>query len=312
MYERFAGKTVVLTREPADNAELASRIGDRAARIVELPCVRTEPLNDTSALAAELAALREDDWLVVTSRHGAEAVAPWGQPRAAVAAIGAATAERLRAYGVRVAFQPSASSGAALARELPRTSGVVLLARSDRALSDLPRVLRERGFTVREVVAYRTLAEARGDVVAARAVLASASSGNVASLSIASPRSTPQWPWVVYSQRQTSAMSARSGTRARNTRSAAGTGPSGSAAFSPRSSFSCGRPKSSRAPTPARAARSPISATRETGQRAWPGSDVIGDGASIRASTNTGRTNAEGVRRVSATSRRSAGVRRSR
>src|SRR5439155_598323 len=83
----------------------------------------------------ELAALREDDWLVVTSRHGAEAVAPWGQPRAAVAAIGAATAERLRAYGVRVAFQPSASSGAALARELPRTSGVVLLARSDRALS---------------------------------------------------------------------------------------------------------------------------------------------------------------------------------
>ena len=173
MYERFAGKTVVLTREPADNAELASRIGDRAARIVELPCVRTEPLNDTSALAAELAALCEDDWLVVTSRHGAEAVAPWGQPRAAVAAIGAATAERLRAYGVRVAFQPSASSGAALARELPRTSGVVLLARSDRALSDLPRVLRERGFTVREVVAYRTVAEASGDVAAVRALLAS-------------------------------------------------------------------------------------------------------------------------------------------
>ena len=65
------------------------------------------------------------------------------------------------------------SGGAALARELPHTSGVVLLARSDRALSDLPRVLHERGFTVREVVAYRTVADARGDVAAMQALLAS-------------------------------------------------------------------------------------------------------------------------------------------
>ena len=173
MFERLAGKTVVLTREPADNAELASRLGDRAARIIECPCVRTEPLTDTSDLAAELAALRDDDWLVVTSRHGADAVARCGRPRAAVAAIGDATAEQLRAHGVRVAFQPSVSSGAALARELPHTSGVVLLARSDRALPDLPILLRERGFTVREVVAYRTVAEARGGVAALRSLLAS-------------------------------------------------------------------------------------------------------------------------------------------
>src|SRR6266446_3844885 len=111
MFERLAGKIVVLTREPADNAELASRLRDRTARIVELPCVRTDALTDTSDLAAELAALREGDWLVVTSRHGAEAVARLSQPRGAVAAIGDATAERLRAFGVRVAFQPSASSG---------------------------------------------------------------------------------------------------------------------------------------------------------------------------------------------------------
>ena len=173
MFERLAGKTVVLTREPADNAELASRLRGRCARIIEFSCVRTEPLTETSGLAAELAALRDDDWLVVTSRHGAEAVARCGQPRAAVAAIGDATAERLRAYGARVAFQPSMSSGAALARELPHTSGVVLLARSDRALSDLPRVLHQRGFTVREVVAYRTVADARGDVAAMQALLAS-------------------------------------------------------------------------------------------------------------------------------------------
>src|SRR5438046_3097337 len=58
MFERLAGKTVVLTREPADNAELASRLRGRCARIIEFSCVRTEPLTDTSGLAAELVAYR--------------------------------------------------------------------------------------------------------------------------------------------------------------------------------------------------------------------------------------------------------------
>jgi uroporphyrinogen-III synthase len=173
MYESLAGKTVVLTREPADNAELASRLRGRAAEIVELPCVRTEPLADVSGFAAALADLREDDCIVVTSRHGADAVARCGPTRAAIAAIGDATAQRLREHGLRVAFQPTAPSGVALARELPPRPGLVVLARSDRALPDLPALLRERGFTVCEVVAYRTIAEARGDVARVRELLAS-------------------------------------------------------------------------------------------------------------------------------------------
>lgn len=174
MYDRLSGKTVILTREPADNAELASRLRERAVAIVELPCVRVEPLADTRELARALAELGENDWLVVTSRHGADAAARCGAVRASIAAIGDATAERLRAHGYGIAFQSSAPpSGAALARELPPRRGAVLLARSDRALPDLPAILRERGFAVREVVAYRTVAEARGDVTRVRALLAS-------------------------------------------------------------------------------------------------------------------------------------------
>lgn len=173
MYERLGGRTVILTREPEDNADLASRLRAYAAAIVELPCVRTEPLADERALIEALGQLAEDDWLVVTSRHGVDAVARCGVPRAAIAAIGDATAARLRAQGYRVSFQPSASSGEALARELPRPAGTVLLARSDRALPDLPAILRERGLAVREVVAYRTVSEARGGVSGVRALLAS-------------------------------------------------------------------------------------------------------------------------------------------
>ncbi len=173
MYERLAGKTVILTREPEDNAELAARLRGTAARIVELPCVRTEPNDDTSALVEAMAELREEDCVVVTSRHGADAIARCGPTRAAVAAIGHATAARLRTHGFRVAFQPSTPRGTALAHELPSRAGGVLLARSDRALPDLPRILRERGFIVREVVAYRTIAEARGDVTRVRELLSS-------------------------------------------------------------------------------------------------------------------------------------------
>jgi uroporphyrinogen-III synthase len=171
VFERLIGKTVVLTRQSADNAELASRLRARGVRVVELPCVRVEALADARELAAELDALREEDWLVVTSRHGADAVARCAVPRSLVAAIGDATAARLRAHGLAVAFQPSEASGAALARELPSPTGIVLLARSDRALPDLPAQLRERGASVREVVAYRTVVDARGDVAHVRTLL---------------------------------------------------------------------------------------------------------------------------------------------
>ena len=49
-----------------------------------------------------------------------------------------------------------------------------LLARSDRALRDLPQILQARGFEVREVVAYRTVARADGDVGAVREALGDA------------------------------------------------------------------------------------------------------------------------------------------
>lgn len=171
MFERLTGMIVVLTREPPDNAALVPRLRDRAAAIVELPCIRTESLTDSRDLAEALASLTPDDWLVVTSRHGADAVGRWGSTLARIAAVGEATAVRLRAHGLSVAFQPTAQSGEVLARELPPRSGVVLLARSDRALPDLPAILRERGFRVREVVAYRTLAAASGDVDGVRGLL---------------------------------------------------------------------------------------------------------------------------------------------
>ncbi|HKY49778.1 MAG TPA: uroporphyrinogen-III synthase [Candidatus Limnocylindria bacterium] len=166
------GATVVVTRAAEDNAQLLPLLRD-AADVIEFPCVRVEALEHVAELSAAVARLGKDDWVVVTSRHGADALARCGRVAARVAAIGAATGSRLEAAGIVVDFQPTAASGERLGRELPISTGRVLLMRSDRALPDLPRILRERGATVDEVVAYRTLAIPPRDDSDVREALAS-------------------------------------------------------------------------------------------------------------------------------------------
>ncbi|MEK6620167.1 MAG: uroporphyrinogen-III synthase, partial [Chloroflexota bacterium] len=173
------GLTVVLTRAPEDNAPLAAALRGRMASVIELPCVRTEPLADASDLAAVLAGLTSRDLLVVTSRAGVDAVAgamPADGVRAQVAAVGESTARRAQSAGIRVTFVATRADGRTLGQELPLPEGSVVLARSDAALPDLPAILRERGARVAEVVAYRTAA---GPVDDPAAVLGSLAAGPV-------------------------------------------------------------------------------------------------------------------------------------
>jgi uroporphyrinogen-III synthase/uroporphyrinogen III methyltransferase/synthase len=154
-------RTAILTRRPEDNARIAHRLRASGVEVLELPCMRVQPLEDITALADAIGAVGEDDWLVARA----------ARPRCGVAAVGRVTAARLVQHGIAVAFQPRVPSGVALGRELPQARAA-LLARSDRALPDLPAILRSRGFEVSEVVAYRTIARADGDVAAVRAALA--------------------------------------------------------------------------------------------------------------------------------------------
>jgi hydroxymethylbilane synthase len=177
--ERLSG-TVILTRERADEP-LRAALRDRGLDVIELPCVHTEPLRDERPLAEALRALRPTDLLVLTSAAGAAAVrsaAGGERVRAPVAAVGPTTAASARAAGLDVVFV-GRGDGRALAAEVPLPEGTVLVARSDRALRDLPEVLRERGARVREVVAYVTVVGLEG-YRAAAAVEAVGRSGTCA------------------------------------------------------------------------------------------------------------------------------------
>ncbi|HEV8535978.1 MAG TPA: hydroxymethylbilane synthase [Candidatus Limnocylindria bacterium] len=169
----LGGVTAVLTRDEEDDRELADELRALRARVVIAPCIRIEPLPDRRPLARALAELGPDDLIVVTSGAGAAAVASCGVVlQAPVAAVGPATASRLRALGIVPSFVARRPSASALAIELPLPRGTVLLARSDRATEDLPAVLRERGARVRELVAYRTVVGAGGDIASARDAVA--------------------------------------------------------------------------------------------------------------------------------------------
>lgn len=160
--------TVILTRERADEP-LRAALSARGHEVLELPCVRVEPLRDERPLANALRALRTQDLLVLTSAAGANAVhtAMGGAAlRAPVAAVGPNTAEAARAAGLEVVFV-GGGDGRALGEGVPLPEGEMLLARSDRALPDLPEVLRERGARVREIVAYITVVGLDGDRAAA-------------------------------------------------------------------------------------------------------------------------------------------------
>lgn len=175
-------RSVVLTRRAEDNAELAVELRARGLAVVDLPCVRTEQLADTSGLERVIAGLEPADLLVLTSRAGVDAVAALGRPIACgIAAVGPATAEAATRAGLRVTFVAAHADSTTLGREIPLPAGDVVLARSDLAEADLPSTLRARDARVREVVAYRTVGEVSGDVAAAREEIAGGASVVVAS-----------------------------------------------------------------------------------------------------------------------------------
>ena len=162
---------VVLTRAAEPSAQLAAALRLRGHDVLELPCTATLPLQDRRALDEAVARLTPADLLVVTSRAGAEAVlGTRGQAIVARAAtVGRQAASVLAAQGIAVGLVTA--TGAELARRVALPTGTVLLARSDRALRDLPEILAARGAVVHEVVAYHTVDRVSGDAARAATLL---------------------------------------------------------------------------------------------------------------------------------------------
>jgi uroporphyrinogen-III synthase len=188
----LAGWRVVVTREAERSEPLVDALNRHGAEAVLIPVLRTaEPSDGGRALARALGGLSSYDWLLLTSAAAVRAVrrhlgsAP---PKCRTAAVGPATARAARDAGLVVDAEPHEATGAALAAVLGHAGGPqrALLPASDVARDEVPATLRQLGWEVDVVTAYRTLA-----VPAGRGALDRAS--NAHAITFLSPSAVDGW-----------------------------------------------------------------------------------------------------------------------
>ncbi len=160
------GRRVLVTRAREQASDLTRLLMQAGAEAVEYPVIRMHPLPPAPELCARLA---RADWIVFTSANGLPALL--GQldalgadvralGHAKLAAIGPATAESIRRYGLRVDFVPERFVAEAVAEGFPNPAGQrVVIARAEEAREALPELLTARGATVDVLPVYRTVPE---------------------------------------------------------------------------------------------------------------------------------------------------------
>ena len=162
------GRRAIITRAREQAASLTDSLIALGAEVILAPTIRIDPPESFEELDRSLEKLRSDlyEWVAFSSANGVDKTlarlweiggdARWlGSTK--VAAVGPATTEVLRDYGVRPDLVPSAHTAESLAEAIGRGEGSVLLPRPEDAPADLPNALQGLGRTVDQVIAYRTV-----------------------------------------------------------------------------------------------------------------------------------------------------------
>jgi uroporphyrinogen III methyltransferase / synthase len=179
------GLRIVITRAAAEAAEFSTRLRQLGAEAIEFPPIETIAPDSYRVLDAALGRIRSFDWIVFTSATGVEAflerlrklnvdirTAAGGR----LAAIGPATAARLRHYGLEVVAVPREYRAEAIVDALGEQAiagARILIPRAQIAREILPQLLHEKG--AKEVVvapAYRTVIPPNPDVERIRRLIA--------------------------------------------------------------------------------------------------------------------------------------------
>jgi uroporphyrinogen III methyltransferase/synthase len=177
--ERADRPRVLVTRAGTQADPLVAALESAGIETCAVATFEIRPVEVGGPLDEAIGNLEDYEWVVVTSANGAAVVADalgrLGADRRRVqwAAVGPSTAGRLADRGISVAYAATRSHGEGLAADLPLLPGNrILLPRADIADTRLPELLRARGATVDEVVAYRTVEAPSSSRAALRAAFA--------------------------------------------------------------------------------------------------------------------------------------------
>ena len=168
----LSGKRIVVTRTRKQAGALSDQLRNLGAEVIELPTIRIEPPADLRAFAELVQDAHGYDWIVFTSPNGVTAFFEmfyklYDDARdiggARIAAIGPATAQRVREFHLKVDLQPDEFVAEAVVREFKKEGDIenlrILIARAEEARDLLPTELGALGAIVDVAVAYRTVAE---------------------------------------------------------------------------------------------------------------------------------------------------------
>ncbi len=164
------GRRIVVTRARGKSSAFARELRAMGAEAIEFPTIETAPPDSYEALDGAIGRLRHFDWIIFTSATAVESfiarLRALGRDireigRASLAAIGPATAAKLREHALKVAAIPAEYRAEAIAEAIGsgRIRGAgFLIPRAQAAREALPDLLRAAGAReVAVVPSYRTL-----------------------------------------------------------------------------------------------------------------------------------------------------------
>ena len=179
------GKRIVVTRTRKQAGGLSRRLRDLGADVIEIPTIRIEPPTQLREFAELVKDAHTYEWIIFTSPNGVDAFFEWfyrlfqdaraiGGVR--IAAVGPATAARVRDFHLNVDVQPETFVAEALVKALEAEGSVenvnMLLVRPESTREVVAAQLTKLGAIVDEAIAYRTVPETDDAQPERRAALA--------------------------------------------------------------------------------------------------------------------------------------------
>ena len=163
------GKTVLVTRPKEKSGQLADRLREYGAKVIEFPCIETVKIADNKAFKEAMASAQDYGYIVFTSPNGVEKffqklseckIDIRVLTGAKIAAVGQQTKKLIEDKCLVVDFVPTVYDSIHLAQglieELAASKGV-LLVRGNLATDLLPQTLAENNIKYKEVIVYETV-----------------------------------------------------------------------------------------------------------------------------------------------------------
>ena len=163
------GQRVVVTRNLREAGKLSGQLRELGAEVLEIPTIKILPPTRNEPLIEAITGIGSYDWIIFTSTNGVEHffdyffkafrdVRDLGSVR--FAAVGPATAKKLREFHLNIDLMPETYTAAATAKAMLAAQNVenisVLLARAESANPELPRLLEDKGAIVDDIAFYKT------------------------------------------------------------------------------------------------------------------------------------------------------------